>query len=137
MKGKYPSRAAFKLTGAVADFNLADRIRGRVCLDLGAAHGGFSRVLLENGARRVYALDVAYGIFDYSLRMDKRVVVLERRNVRRIAHDWFEEGDFREPWFVTCDLSFRGRERPVFRRGLSCETAVRGLQGDEKRCSGG
>lgn len=103
---RFVSRAAHKLLGALEEFH--PRIRDRICLDLGAAHGGFTQVLLEFGALRVYALDVAYGIFDYQLRIDERVIVWERRNARLLEPAWFgaEELAHPEGLFVSCDLSF-------------------------------
>jgi 23S rRNA (cytidine1920-2'-O)/16S rRNA (cytidine1409-2'-O)-methyltransferase len=56
-----------------------------VALDVGASTGGFTDVLLQRGARRVYALDVGYGQLDYRLRTDPRVVVMERTNVRHVS----------------------------------------------------
>ena len=103
---KHPSRAAEKLSGALKYFQID--VSGRNCLDIGASHGGFSSVLLEAGAKRVYALDVAYGIFDYTLRNDARVVLLERKIAREISVEWFEPALFSESSgiFITCDLSF-------------------------------
>jgi 23S rRNA (cytidine1920-2'-O)/16S rRNA (cytidine1409-2'-O)-methyltransferase len=102
---KYVSRSALKLIGAIREFR--PEIANRICIDLGASTGGFTQVLLEAGARRVYAVDVAYGILDYSIRSDERVVVLERRNVREIAPDWFREAEFAtEIPFIVCDISF-------------------------------
>ncbi len=105
-RSPYPGRGAFKLKGALDAFGVD--VSGRVALDLGAAHGGFVAVLLERGARRVYAVDVAYGMLDYRLRTDPRVVVLERRNVRDLNADWFSAEDCQDarPWIVTADLSF-------------------------------
>ena len=103
---KLPSRAGEKLRGALELFKIS--VKDRVCIDLGAAHGGFSTVLLAGGARRVYAVDVAYGLLDYHLRNEPRVVVLERRNARYISGEWFEVDDLKSPegFFVVCDLSF-------------------------------
>ncbi len=105
---RYPGRGALKLLGALADLSVGDeRITGRVCLDIGASHGGFTAVLLERGAARVYALDVAYGIFEYTLRVNPRVIPLERKNVRHLERAWFAAADLdRSPWFITCDVSF-------------------------------
>ena len=110
-KEKYVSRSAKKLIGGLDDFNVD--VGGRICLDLGSSTGGFVQVLLERGAVKVYAVDVGYGILDYSLRSDKRVAVLERHNVRMIEAGWFaaehletiRSGDAGN-LFVTCDISF-------------------------------
>lgn len=105
----YVSRAAYKLLGAMQYFNVS--AEQRICLDLGAAHGGFTQVLLEGGARKVYAIDVAYGIFDYNLRNDTRVHLLEKSNIRNIEPAWFagdafEEVSAQKPVLVVCDISF-------------------------------
>lgn len=103
---KYASRAAHKLAGALGA--LAVPVAGRVAIDLGASHGGFTQVLLEAGARRVYAVDVAYGILDYGLRRDERVIVLEKKNARELAPAWFDSADLLDPTglLFTCDLAF-------------------------------
>lgn len=72
-------RGEAKLRAALAGFDVA--VEGRVCLDLGAAAGGFTRVLLEAGATRVYAVDAGFGQLLGSLRQDPRVVNLEATNV--------------------------------------------------------
>jgi 23S rRNA (cytidine1920-2'-O)/16S rRNA (cytidine1409-2'-O)-methyltransferase len=74
-----PLRGEAKLRAAVAGFGID--VSGRVCLDLGAAAGGFTRVLLESGAAKVYAVDVGFGQLLGSLRQDPRVVNLEATNV--------------------------------------------------------
>ncbi len=74
-----PLRGEAKLRAALAGFDV--RVSGRVCLDLGAAAGGFTRVLLESGASRVYAVDAGFGQLLGSLRQDPRVVNLEATNV--------------------------------------------------------
>lgn len=83
LKGRdhpYVSRGGVKLAHALDHFGIA--ARDRVALDLGASTGGFTDVLLQRGARRVYAVDVGYGQLAWSLRQDPRVVVLERTHAR-------------------------------------------------------
>ena len=94
-KHSYPSRAAYKLRSALDFFRQQHevKIEERICMDLGSAHGGFVQVLLEEGAKRVYAVDVAYGILDYKLRRDEHVVVLERRNLRNLHRSWLTKED--------------------------------------------
>jgi 23S rRNA (cytidine1920-2'-O)/16S rRNA (cytidine1409-2'-O)-methyltransferase len=77
---RFVSRGGDKLAGALADFQLD--VSGRICADVGASTGGFTDCLLQNGAARVYAIDVGYGLIDYTLRQDARVVVMERTNAR-------------------------------------------------------
>jgi 23S rRNA (cytidine1920-2'-O)/16S rRNA (cytidine1409-2'-O)-methyltransferase len=76
----YVSRGGLKLAHALAHFALD--VTGAVALDAGASTGGFTDVLLQRGAARVYAVDVGYGQLAWSLRQDPRVVVIERQNVR-------------------------------------------------------
>ncbi len=76
----YVSRGGLKLKEALKEFNL--RVGGIVALDVGASTGGFTDCLLQAGARKVYALDVGYGQLAWKLREDKRVVVIERTNIR-------------------------------------------------------
>jgi 23S rRNA (cytidine1920-2'-O)/16S rRNA (cytidine1409-2'-O)-methyltransferase len=76
----YASRGGYKLAHALDRFGLDPR--GLTALDVGASTGGFTDVLLQRGAALVYAVDVGYGILDYRLRADPRVVVLERTNIR-------------------------------------------------------
>lgn len=97
----YASRAGHKLSGALDRLGLA--IEGRHALDAGAAHGGFTDVLLRRGAARVVAVDVAYGQLDWRLRNDPRVVVLERTNVRHLVP---EDIPPPPPGLVVADLSF-------------------------------
>lgn len=79
----YVSRGGYKLAHALDTFGLDPA--GRVALDVGASTGGFTDVLLQRGATRVYAVDVGYGILDWRLRQDPRVVVLERTNIRHLT----------------------------------------------------
>ncbi len=76
----YASRGGYKLAHALDAFVLEPS--GMVALDVGASTGGFTSVLLQRGAARVYAVDVGYGIIDWRLRQDARVVVIERTNIR-------------------------------------------------------
>ena len=76
----YVSRGGKKLAAAVDAFRVA--INGRVCADVGASTGGFTDCLLQNGAIKVYAIDVGYGVLHWKLRQDQRVVVMERTNAR-------------------------------------------------------
>jgi 23S rRNA (cytidine1920-2'-O)/16S rRNA (cytidine1409-2'-O)-methyltransferase len=79
----YVSRGGLKLAGALNYFKIDPG--GWTCCDIGASTGGFTDCLLQQGAARVYAVDVAYGQIDWKLRSDPRVVVLERFNVRTIS----------------------------------------------------
>ncbi len=76
----YVSRGGFKLAAALDAFGI--KVKNRVCADVGACTGGFTDVLLQNGAARVFAIDVGYGQLNWKLRQDERVVVLERTNAR-------------------------------------------------------
>ncbi len=76
----YASRGGYKLAHALDAFGLAPA--GLVALDAGASTGGFTHVLLQRGAARIYAVDVGYGLLDWRLRTDPRVVVVERTNIR-------------------------------------------------------
>ena len=83
------SRGGFKLAKALGAFGIDPA--GYVCVDCGASTGGFTDVLLKNGAARVYAVDVGYGQLAWSLRQDERVVVMERTNARSLTPDMFPE----------------------------------------------
>lgn len=78
----YASRGGYKLAHALDQFGLDPA--SLAALDVGASTGGFTDVLLQRGARRVFAVDVGYGILDYRLRADQRVVTLERTNIRHL-----------------------------------------------------
>ena len=77
-RGGYVSRAGLKLEAALAGFEL--NVAGLCCADLGCHVGGFTDCLLRHGAAKVYAVDTGYGVLDYRLRCDRRVVVMERTN---------------------------------------------------------
>jgi len=77
---KYVSRGGKKLEAAISAFNVEPS--GKICADVGASTGGFTDCLLQNGAEKVYAIDVGYGVLYWKLRQDPRVVVMERTNAR-------------------------------------------------------
>ena len=79
----FVSRAGQKLEHALASFSV--EATGRVCADLGSNAGGFVDCLLARGAAKVYAIDTGYGVLDYRLRKDPRVVVMERTNAMHVA----------------------------------------------------
>ncbi len=82
-KGKeFVGRGAYKLSGALKDF--AIDVSGLICADVGASTGGFTEILLKQGAQKVYAIDVGFGELDYQLRKDSRVIVMERTNARHL-----------------------------------------------------
>src|SRR3984957_13961920 len=100
-EAEYASRGGFKLAGALAAFSDLD-VNGRRCLDAGASTGGFTDVLLRNGAAHVTAVDVGYGQLAWPLRTDDRVTVLDRVNVRQLDPGQLAQA----PDLVTADLSF-------------------------------
>lgn len=77
---KFVSRGGMKLAAAIDAFDI--EVAGKICADVGASTGGFTDCLLQNGAKKVYAIDVGYGLLDWRLRQDPRVVVMERINAR-------------------------------------------------------
>jgi 23S rRNA (cytidine1920-2'-O)/16S rRNA (cytidine1409-2'-O)-methyltransferase len=93
-------RGGMKLAHALREFGI--RVEGKICADIGASTGGFTDVMLKNGARKVYAIDVGYGQLDVSLRNDFRVVNREKVNARYLTADDFD--DVVE--FVSIDVSF-------------------------------
>ncbi len=94
----YVSRGGYKLAGALDTFGID--VAGRICADVGACTGGFTDVMLQQGAKRVYAIDVGQGQLDWKLRQNERVVVMERVNARH-------QDKLPEPVsFVAIDVSF-------------------------------
>ncbi len=97
---KYVSRGGFKLEKALESFGID--LSGKVCMDVGASTGGFTDCMLQNGAAKVYAVDVGYGQFAWKLRQDERVVCLEKTNIRYVT-----PGDIADPIeFASVDVSF-------------------------------
>ena len=97
---KYVSRGGLKLEKAMASFPIA--LAGAVCGDIGASTGGFTDCMLQNGAAKVYAVDVGYGQLAWKLRSDERVVCLERTNARYLSREQIPE----ELDFASVDVSF-------------------------------
>ncbi len=85
----YVSRGGLKLEKGLEHFGIDPA--GKVCLDVGASTGGFTDCLLQHGARKVYAVDVAYGQLDWKIRQNAAVVVLERCNARQLTPSFFAE----------------------------------------------
>lgn len=116
LRPKYVSRGGKKLAAAIEAFEV--HAADKVCADVGASTGGFTDCLLQNGARKVYAIDVGYGVLHWKLRQDIRVIVMERTNARYLDR-------LPEPvQIVTIDASF-------ISLGLLLP-AVRGWFGDQQ-----
>ncbi len=103
VKGKtlpYVSRGGLKLERAIRQFPIV--LQDRVCMDIGASTGGFTDCMLQNGAEKVYAIDVGHGQLDWKLRSDGRVVCMEKTNFRYVTGE-----DVSEPIdFASVDVSF-------------------------------
>ena len=97
---RYVSRGGLKLEKALEIWPID--LRGKICMDVGASTGGFTDCMLQNGAAKVYAIDVGYGQLAWSLRSDGRVVCLERTNARGLTREQVPE----EPDFSSVDVSF-------------------------------
>ncbi|MFC0627269.1 TlyA family RNA methyltransferase [Kribbella deserti] len=97
----YASRGAHKLVGALEAFQELT-VTGKRCLDAGASTGGFTDVLLRNGAEHVFAVDVGYGQLVWALQTDERVTVMDRTNVRTLSPEALGE----QVELVVSDLSF-------------------------------
>lgn len=101
-QSEFVSRGAYKLLTAIKNFSLD--IRDRVCMDVGSSTGGFTEVLLLNGAKKVYAIDCGTNQLDYKLRSDKRVVVYENTKITNFNRSNLVVGDKIE--LVVIDVSF-------------------------------
>lgn len=97
---RYVSRGGLKLEKAVSSFQLV--LDGKICMDIGASTGGFTDCMLQNGASKVYAVDVGYGQFAWKLRQDERVVCMEKTNIRYVTPD--DIADVLD--FASVDVSF-------------------------------
>ncbi len=96
----YVSRGGWKLEKALGQFGID--LNGRVCMDIGASTGGFTDCMLQNGAKKVYALDVGYGQLAWKLRQDERVACMEKTNIRYVRPE--DIADVID--FATVDVSF-------------------------------
>ena len=97
---KYVSRGGLKLEKAMTHFSIA--LDGMVCMDIGASTGGFTDCMLQNGAKKVYSVDVGYGQFAWKLRQDPRVVCMEKTNIRYVTPEDID--DVLD--FASVDVSF-------------------------------
>ena len=97
---QYVSRGGLKLEKAINHFDMS--VQDAVCMDIGASTGGFTDCMLQNGAKKVYAVDVGYGQFAWKLRQDERVVCMEKTNIRYVTPD--DIGELLD--FASCDVSF-------------------------------
>ncbi|WP_027642797.1 TlyA family RNA methyltransferase [Enterocloster clostridioformis] len=97
---KYVSRGGLKLEKAMSHFGV--ELAGRVCMDVGASTGGFTDCMLQNGAVKVYAVDVGHGQLAWKLRNDDRVICMEKTNIRYVTPE--DIGDHIE--FASIDVSF-------------------------------
>lgn len=96
----YASRGGLKLEAAIKEFGVS--VKDKIALDIGCSTGGFTDCLLQNGASKVYAVDVGYGQLDLKLRNDPRVVLMEKTNARHLKPSQFPT----LPDLVTIDVSF-------------------------------
>lgn len=96
----YVSRGGLKLEKAMRNFQVV--LKDRVCMDVGASTGGFTDCMLQNGAVKVYSIDVGYGQLDWKLRNDQRVVCMEKTNIRYVLPEHIEE----PAAFSSIDVSF-------------------------------
>ncbi len=99
-KMKYVSRGGYKLEKAVEVFPIS--LEGKVAMDVGASTGGFTDCMLQNDAAKVYAVDVGYGQFAWNLRQDKRVVCMEKTNMRYLTREEIQD----DIEFASIDVSF-------------------------------
>ena len=97
---KYVSRGGLKLEKAMNHFDVV--LQDKVCMDVGSSTGGFTDCMLQNGACKVYAVDVGHGQLDWKLRNDERVVCMERTNIRYVTPEDLKE----PPAFVSIDVAF-------------------------------
>lgn len=100
----FVSRGGFKLDKALKEFNI--NLDNKICLDAGASTGGFTDCMLQNGAKKVYAVDVGYGQLAWKLRNDERVKVVERVNIKNCLNENIYSEQDELPEFCTMDLSF-------------------------------
>lgn len=100
-KLKYVSRGGYKLEKAINVFGIS--VKDKVCVDIGASTGGFTDVMLQNGAKKVFAIDCGTNQLDYKLRTDKRVVSMENTNARYLTKNDIQDETI---GFISVDVSF-------------------------------
>lgn len=100
----YVSRGGFKLAKAIDEFNI--NLQDKICIDAGASTGGFTDCMLQNGAKRVYSVDVGYGQLAWKLRNDSKVKVIERVNIKHCTQDEIYSENDKKASFCSMDLSF-------------------------------
>ena len=117
---RYVSRGGLKLEKAMEQFGI--ELEGKVCMDCGASTGGFTDCMLQNGAIKVYSVDVGHGQLAWKLRNDDRVVCMEKTNMRYVTEEDIEE----LAQFVSIDVSFISLKKilPVVRRILTDDGEV-------------
>ena len=114
---KYVSRGGLKLEKAMQNFDVT--LEGKICMDVGSSTGGFTDCMLQNGAIKVYAVDVGHGQLDWKLRNDERVVCMEKTNIRYVTPDDVAD----RIQFSSIDVSFISRTKVL--------TPVRNLLTDD------
>ncbi|MBQ5673942.1 MAG: TlyA family RNA methyltransferase, partial [Lachnospiraceae bacterium] len=102
---KYVSRGGLKLEKAMTEFPIV--LEGKCCMDIGASTGGFTDCMLQNGAKKVYSIDVGHGQLDWKLRQDERVVCMEKTNFRYVTNEQIPEPID----FASVDVSFISLEK--------------------------
>lgn len=114
---KFVSRAGDKLEHAILSFNID--VKDKICLDIGSSTGGFTDCLLQNGAKKIYALDVGHNQLVYKLRKDDRVVSMEDINAKNITINMFNDTI---PSIIVSDVSFISISKiaPVIKKELGC-----------------
>lgn len=105
---KYVSRGGLKLEKAMSHFDIT--LEGKVCMDVGSSTGGFTDCMLQNGAVKVYAVDVGHGQLDWKLRQDERVICMEKTNIRYVEPENIEE----LVEFSSIDVSFISLTKVLF-----------------------
>lgn len=112
----YVSRGGLKLEKALDFFNID--LKGAICIDMGASTGGFTDCMLQNGAAKIYAIDVGYGQLDYNLRNNPKVITMERTNIRTMDTSLITD----TADFISIDVSFISLNLilPVAQKVLKC-----------------
>ena len=124
---RYVSRGGLKLEKAINNFDLD--LKDKVTMDIGASTGGFTDCMLQNGAKKVYSIDVGYGQLAWKLRTDERVVNLERTNMRSVTREQVPD----EIDFFSIDVSFISLKLllPVARELLGDVGLIHGQSGGQ------